>query len=189
MSDDRPIDLTDKFCESVRGFIARTMDVQLKATVLTLCRVRIGVSYHTADHPHILQTAAHEEPVDTLREGQTLIEKLGRLSAACEKIELMSAAQAEAANSRLDRISRQLSALNEKYPDEGMVDMILLAGDEADLCDEADEIPFTAAAEFVRGLAADHQKTVKKITVSWERYPDIFTAMEAKFSGLLPPAP
>lgn len=190
MSDGCHIDLTDEFCESVRGFISRKMDIQLKATALTLCRVRIEVSYHTADHPHIRQTAMHEKPVDRLREGQVLIEKLDRLSAACDAIGIMSAAQAEAASRRLDRIGLQLSAIEEKYPQkEGTLEMILLAGDEADLREEADEIPFTDAAEFVRGLAEDRSKTVKKITVSWERYPDLFTAMEADRLSQSPPAP
>lgn len=159
--------LTDEFCEQVRGFFDRALQAHFETLALSRRSVSADISFRTPDHPTILQKKFHEVPEDYFPEGLTLASKLERLVKTCSTIELMSAEQADIANKRLDRIGEEIKSFRARHPDEITMDILFLPESPDDYRNEVSEFPLALTQQFLLALADNRQCLVEKITISW----------------------
>ena len=183
------IKLTDEFCEQVRGFLGRARSLQIDVLGMSLCRVRIDIAYHTDEYPHVIQSRVYEDSADIFSDGREIVEKLERLMADCEKIGIMSVAQAEIAEKKLDRIGQQIKALSRKYAETGSIETLLLTGDAEDYKSELAEIPFDSARRFLSHLPEDPGRVIEKITVAWHRDDTRAALLRTAISATAQPLP
>ena len=163
--------LSDEFYKQVESFFDAALNARMEALVSSRRFVLTEISFRTPDHPHILQKMSHEEPCDYFPEGAALVDRIDRLMKVCGAIGIMTAAQADMANKKLGRISEQIKAFRDRYPDESVQDLLFLPESRDDYWDEAEALPLEKSRKFLLNMSIDSQHIIEGVTISW-RKPD-----------------
>ena len=163
------INLNEEFCRQVKTFFGSVIDLLDEIEKVRHRHVRVEVSFRTCEHPHILQSMIREFPSDLISEGNHLSSKIYSFLQACESSGIMSVAQADIANKKLDRLRERLRVFREAYPEEQTQALLFLPLNRNDFCYEAEEFPLAQTQAFLKELAYDYSKDIETVTITWRR--------------------